>query len=104
MGALIPMIHQDDLLVWIRKLQHVYAENRDYLTDLDAAIGDAEGKSGQPVHVCAGRTGFVAGPTVVCMTRLTLRVVGVCVSVTRMRAGRGRNRVTIATGQAGSDD
>ncbi len=36
------MINLDDLLAWIRKLQHVYAENKDYLTELDAAIGDAD--------------------------------------------------------------
>ena len=36
------MINRDDLLAWIRKLQHVYAEKKDYLTDLDAAIGDAD--------------------------------------------------------------
>jgi len=42
MGALIPMIQLDDLLAWIRKLAQVYAANKDYLTDLDAAIGDAD--------------------------------------------------------------
>jgi len=42
MGALIPMIQLDDLLAWIRKLAQVYAENKNYLTDLDAAIGDAD--------------------------------------------------------------
>jgi len=36
------MINRDDLLAWIRKLAQAYAENRDYLTDLDAAIGDAD--------------------------------------------------------------
>ena len=36
------MINRDDLLAWFRKLHHVYAENKDYLTDLDAAIGDAD--------------------------------------------------------------
>jgi dihydroxyacetone kinase-like protein len=36
------MINYDDLLAWIHKLHHVYAENRAYLTDLDAAIGDAD--------------------------------------------------------------
>ncbi len=30
------------LLVWIDALQRVYAENRQWLTDLDAAIGDAD--------------------------------------------------------------
>ena len=36
------MINRDDLLAWIRKLHHVYAENKAYLTELDAAIGDAD--------------------------------------------------------------
>jgi dihydroxyacetone kinase-like protein len=36
------MINRDDLLDWIRTLHQVYAENQDYLTDLDAAIGDAD--------------------------------------------------------------
>jgi dihydroxyacetone kinase-like protein len=36
------MIQLDDLLAWIRKLAQIYAENRDNLTDLDAAIGDAD--------------------------------------------------------------
>jgi dihydroxyacetone kinase-like protein len=36
------MINRDDLLAWIRRLHTVYAENKAYLTDLDAAIGDAD--------------------------------------------------------------
>jgi dihydroxyacetone kinase-like protein len=36
------MINRDDLLTWIRRLHNVYAENKTYLTDLDAAIGDAD--------------------------------------------------------------
>ncbi len=36
------MINRDDLLAWIRKLHYVYSENKAYLTDLDAAIGDAD--------------------------------------------------------------
>jgi len=36
------MINRDDLLAWIRRLHKVYAENKAYLTDLDAAIGDAD--------------------------------------------------------------
>jgi len=36
------MINRDDLLAWLRNLHHVYAENKAYLTDLDAAIGDAD--------------------------------------------------------------
>ena len=35
-------IDRDGLLAWVRELQRVYAENRDYLTELDAAIGDAD--------------------------------------------------------------
>jgi dihydroxyacetone kinase-like protein len=31
-----------DVLSWLEKLQQVYHENRQYLTDLDAAIGDAD--------------------------------------------------------------
>ena len=30
------------VLSWIKALQAVYAENKQYLTDLDAAIGDAD--------------------------------------------------------------
>jgi dihydroxyacetone kinase-like protein len=36
------MINRDDLLAWIRRLHKVYAESKAYLTDLDAAIGDAD--------------------------------------------------------------
>lgn len=36
------MINRDDLLAWIRRLHKVYAENKAYLTELDAAIGDAD--------------------------------------------------------------
>jgi dihydroxyacetone kinase-like protein len=36
------MVSSDDLIAWIRRLQQVYAENRTYLTELDAAIGDAD--------------------------------------------------------------
>ncbi len=35
-------IDRDDLLAWLRELRRVYAENRDRLTELDAAIGDAD--------------------------------------------------------------
>jgi len=38
----VEFIDRNDLLAWIRKLQQVYARNRDYLTELDAAIGDAD--------------------------------------------------------------
>jgi dihydroxyacetone kinase-like protein len=31
-----------DMLAWLDALQRVYAENKQYLTDLDAAIGDAD--------------------------------------------------------------
>lgn len=36
------MVRADDVLAWIRGLQAVYAENKAYLTALDAAIGDAD--------------------------------------------------------------
>lgn len=36
------MMERDQIVTWIRRLQAVYAENRQYLTDLDAAIGDAD--------------------------------------------------------------
>lgn len=36
------MINRDDLLAWIHRLHKVYAENKAYLTELDAAIGDAD--------------------------------------------------------------
>jgi dihydroxyacetone kinase-like protein len=43
MGDLTAMaVRQEDVLAWLRALQHVYAEIRQELTDLDAAIGDAD--------------------------------------------------------------
>ena len=33
---------RDDVLAWLDALQRVYAENRERLTELDAAIGDAD--------------------------------------------------------------
>ncbi len=36
------MVSRDNFLAWIEALQQVYAENKEYLTDLDAAIGDAD--------------------------------------------------------------
>jgi dihydroxyacetone kinase-like protein len=36
------MIKRDRLLSWIQALQQVYTESKQYLTDLDAAIGDAD--------------------------------------------------------------
>lgn len=35
-------VSRDDLLTWIEALQQVYSENKEYLTKLDAAIGDAD--------------------------------------------------------------
>ena len=35
-------IHRDDLLKWIEACAAVLKENREYLTELDAAIGDAD--------------------------------------------------------------
>jgi dihydroxyacetone kinase-like protein len=36
------MVNRDNLLTWIDTLAQVYAENRQYLTQLDSAIGDAD--------------------------------------------------------------
>jgi len=36
------MMNRDDLISWFRALQQVYAQNKTYLTELDAAIGDAD--------------------------------------------------------------
>lgn len=36
------MVSRDNLLAWIAALQQVYAENKEYLTRLDSAIGDAD--------------------------------------------------------------
>ncbi|HEX9925460.1 MAG TPA: dihydroxyacetone kinase subunit DhaL, partial [Anaerolineae bacterium] len=36
------MVGRDNLLAWIEALQKVYAENKEYLTQLDSAIGDAD--------------------------------------------------------------
>ena len=35
-------VSRDSLLAWIEALQKVYAENKEYLTQLDSAIGDAD--------------------------------------------------------------
>lgn len=35
-------VGQADLLAWINRLQQVYSENKQYLTDLDSPIGDAD--------------------------------------------------------------
>ncbi|MYL84771.1 dihydroxyacetone kinase ADP-binding subunit DhaL [Desulfovibrio aerotolerans] len=37
----MPM-HKSQILDWLRRLDQVYTEKKDYLTDLDAAIGDAD--------------------------------------------------------------
>jgi len=36
------MLNRDNLYAWITALQQVYNENKQYLTDLDSAIGDAD--------------------------------------------------------------
>lgn len=36
------MVSRDNLLAWINLLQQVYTENKQYLTQLDSAIGDAD--------------------------------------------------------------
>ncbi len=35
-------IRQEDVLAWLEALQHVYAQNKSWLTELDSAIGDAD--------------------------------------------------------------
>ena len=35
-------VHPEDVLAWLDALQQVYAENKTWLTELDAAIGDAD--------------------------------------------------------------
>jgi len=35
-------VRQQDVLAWLEALRRVYAENRDRLTELDSAIGDAD--------------------------------------------------------------
>lgn len=35
-------VGRDNILTWIGELQQVYAANKQYLTDLDSAIGDAD--------------------------------------------------------------
>lgn len=35
-------VGRDEVLAWLRALRRVYAEHRDWLTQLDAAIGDAD--------------------------------------------------------------
>ncbi len=36
------MVNRDNLLAWIDVLTQIYAENKQYLTQLDSAIGDAD--------------------------------------------------------------
>jgi dihydroxyacetone kinase-like protein len=38
----VVMVKVNDVLSWIKGLQAVYAENKQYLTELDSAIGDAD--------------------------------------------------------------
>lgn len=35
-------VHRDDVLAWVKAFAGVISENKDYLTQLDAAIGDAD--------------------------------------------------------------
>ena len=35
-------ISRDDILAWVKAVAQTIAENRDYLTQLDSAIGDAD--------------------------------------------------------------
>ena len=36
------MVNRDNLIAWIDTLTQVYAENKQYLTQLDSNIGDAD--------------------------------------------------------------
>ena len=36
------MITKEDILSWINALQKIYNDNKEYLTKLDSAIGDAD--------------------------------------------------------------
>jgi dihydroxyacetone kinase-like protein len=36
------MVSRDDVLAWVKALAAIYKENRQYLTDLDSPIGDAD--------------------------------------------------------------
>jgi dihydroxyacetone kinase-like protein len=38
----VTAVGRDEVLAWLRALRRVYAEHRDWLTQLDAAIGDAD--------------------------------------------------------------
>ncbi len=48
-----------DVLNWIARLQTIYHENRQYLTDLDAAIGDADHGINLDRGFCAVQTELV---------------------------------------------
>jgi phosphoenolpyruvate---glycerone phosphotransferase subunit DhaL len=41
-GVLTVTVTRDQILAWLSALQQVYAENRDMLTQLDSAVGDAD--------------------------------------------------------------
>mgnify|MGYP006271770355 FL=1 len=36
------MATRDQIVTWIDRLESVYVENKEYLTELDSAIGDAD--------------------------------------------------------------
>ncbi len=36
------MVNRDDVVLWVERLQKIYHDNKSYLTELDAAIGDAD--------------------------------------------------------------
>jgi phosphoenolpyruvate---glycerone phosphotransferase subunit DhaL len=52
-------VRKEGVLAWLEALQHVYAENKQLLTDLDAAIGDAD-------HGINMDRGFTAVKTELC--------------------------------------
>src|SRR5215813_3206063 len=55
-------VTQTDLLNWLNALQQVYAENRQRLTDLDAAIGDADHGTNMDRGFSAVKAALAASP------------------------------------------
>ena len=55
-------IRKEDLLAWLEALHTAYAENRERLTDLDAAIGDADHGINMDRGFAAVKTELAASP------------------------------------------
>jgi phosphoenolpyruvate---glycerone phosphotransferase subunit DhaL len=53
-------VRTQDAIAWIGALQRAYSENRQYLTDLDAAIGDADHGSNMERGFTAARDALAA--------------------------------------------